>query len=57
VLDVDTFADAPAGPRQRAEHELGCRVLRDNQWKVVEVTRGMSVPDAWAALEHLGVAA
>jgi uncharacterized protein (DUF58 family) len=57
VLDVDTFADAPAGPRQRAEHELGCRILRDNQWKVVEVTRGMSVPDAWAALEHLGVAA
>jgi uncharacterized protein (DUF58 family) len=57
VLDVDTFADAPAGPRQRAEHELGCRILRDNQWKVVEVTRGMSVPDAWAALERLGVAA
>jgi uncharacterized protein (DUF58 family) len=57
VLDVDTFAEAPAGPRQRAEHELGCRILRDNQWKVVDVTRGMSVPDAWAALEHLGVAA
>jgi uncharacterized protein (DUF58 family) len=57
VLDVDTFADAPASPRQRAEHELGSRILRDNQWKVVEVPRGMSVPEAWAALEHLGVAA
>jgi uncharacterized protein (DUF58 family) len=57
VLDVDSFADVPAGPRQRAEHELAVRILRDNQWKVVDVTRGMSVPDAWAALAHLGVAA
>ena len=57
VLDVDSFADAPAGPRKHAEHELAVRILRDNQWKVVDVRRGMSVPDAWAALEHLGVAA
>ena len=57
VLDVDSFADAPAGPRQRAEHELAVRILRDNQWKVVDVTRGTSVPAAWAALEQLGVAA
>jgi uncharacterized protein (DUF58 family) len=57
VLDVDSFADVPAGPRQGAEHELAVRILRDNQWKVVDVTRGMSVPDAWAVLEHLGVAA
>jgi len=57
LLDVDSFADAPAGPRHRAEHELGSRILRENQWRVVDVTRGTSVPDAWAALEHLGVAA
>jgi uncharacterized protein (DUF58 family) len=57
VLDVDSFADVPAGPRQRAEHELAVRILRDNQWKVVDVTRGMSVPEAWVALAHLGVAA
>ena len=57
VLDVDSFADAPAGPRKHAEHELAVRILRDNQWKVVDVTRGTSVPAAWAALEQLGVAA
>jgi uncharacterized protein (DUF58 family) len=57
VLDADSFADAPAGPRRRAEHELALQILRDNQWRVVEVPRGMSVPEAWTALEHLGVAA
>jgi len=57
VLDVDTFAAQPSTPRQRAEHELAGRILRDNQWRVVDVPRGMSVPDAWAALEQLGVAA
>jgi uncharacterized protein (DUF58 family) len=57
VLDVDSFAEAPIGPRQHAEHELAVRILRDNQWKVVDVPRGMSVPDAWVALEQLGVAA
>jgi hypothetical protein len=57
VLDVDTFGDQPAGPRQRDEHELALRILRDNQWRVVEVPRGMSVPEAWSALENQGVAA
>ena len=57
VLDVDTFADVPASPRQRAEHELGGRILREHQWRVVDVPRGMGVPDAWAALERETVAA
>ena len=57
VLDVDSFASEPADARQRAERELAGRILRDNQWRVVDVPRGMSVPDAWAALENVGVAA
>jgi len=32
-------------------------MLRDNRWRVVDVPRGMSVPDAWSALEAVGVAA
>jgi hypothetical protein len=41
VMDVDTFADESAGERQRAQHELAMQILRDNQWRVVEVPRGM----------------
>ncbi len=53
MLDVDTFADTPASPRQRAEHELAGQILRDNAWRVVDVPRGMGVADAWAALNQL----
>ena len=53
VLDVDTFADDP-GRRARRGPSTSWRVqiLRDNQWRVVEVPRGMGVADAWAALEQ-----
>jgi uncharacterized protein (DUF58 family) len=57
VLDVDTFTDEPAGGRARAQHELAMQMLRDNQWRVVEVSRGMGVTDAWSMLEQLGSAA
>ena len=53
VMDVDTFADEPAGERQRAQHELAMQILRDNQWRVVEVPRGMGVSEAWTGLEQL----
>jgi hypothetical protein len=33
------------------------QMLRDNQWRVVEVSRKMSVTDAWSMLEQLGSAA
>ena len=55
LLDVDTFADTPASARRQAEQELAARVLRENQWRVVEVPRGMGVADAWAALENTPV--
>jgi hypothetical protein len=57
LLDVDTFADAPASPQQRAQHELAGQILRDNQWRVIDVPRGMGVADAWSALEQLNTAA
>ena len=57
LMDVDTWADEPASAQQRAQHELAEQVLRDNQWRVIEVPRGMSVADAWSALEQLNTAA
>jgi uncharacterized protein (DUF58 family) len=57
VLDVETFADEPDSDRTRTQHELAIQMLRDNQWRVVEVSRGMGVADAWALLEQLGAAA
>ena len=57
LLDVDTFADVEATPRQRAEHQLAGQILRENAWKVIEVARGMSVAEAWSALEQIRAAA
>ena len=57
MLDVDTFADQPGSDRQRAQHELAAEILRDNQWRVIEVPRGMSVAEAWSGLEQLSAAA
>lgn len=57
MLDVDTFADTPASPRQRAEHELAGQILRENAWRVIDVPKGMGVADAWTALGQLRVAA
>ena len=37
--------------------ELAMQILRDNQWRVVEVPRGMGVSNAWSALEQLLTAA
>ncbi len=57
LLDVDTFADAPASERRRAEQDLAVQILQDHQWRVVQVPRGMGVAEAWAALEQTAVAA
>lgn len=57
VLDVDTFADQPTAEPVREAHRLAVRILRDNQWRVIEVPRGMSVADAWSSLEQLNAVA
>jgi uncharacterized protein (DUF58 family) len=54
LLDVDTFTEASAGPSWRRHHEHAVSLLRDNQWRVIEVTRGMGVAETWAALDQLG---
>jgi uncharacterized protein (DUF58 family) len=57
LLDVDTFADESAGDRVRAQQEVATQILRDNQWRLVHVPRGMGVAEAWSLLEQLGSAA
>jgi hypothetical protein len=57
LLDVDTFSDEPVTQQQRAQHELAGQILRDNQWRVIDVSRGMGVAEAWSALEQLNTAA
>jgi uncharacterized protein (DUF58 family) len=57
LLDIDTFADEPSTEQQRVQHDLAGRILRDNQWRVIDVPRGMGVADAWSALEQLNTAA
>jgi uncharacterized protein (DUF58 family) len=57
LLDVDTFGDEPASEQQREQHELAGQILRDNQWRVIDVPHGMGVADAWSALEQLNTAA
>jgi hypothetical protein len=51
---VDSFSDHPAPEQQRRQHELAVRLLRENQWRVVEVAAGRGVADAWGELEQLG---
>ncbi|HEV2928506.1 MAG TPA: hypothetical protein VGW74_07425, partial [Propionibacteriaceae bacterium] len=57
MMDVDSFADQPGDEQQRAQHRLAAQILRDNQWWVIEVSRGTSVAEAWSALEQLSRAA
>jgi uncharacterized protein (DUF58 family) len=57
LLDVDTFADLPAGEHVRSQQDVATQILRDNQWRVVDVPRGMGVAEAWALLEQLSSAA
>jgi hypothetical protein len=57
ILDVDTFAEQEGTEQQRAQHKLAAQILRDNQWWVIEVSQGMSVVQAWSAIEQLSRAA
>ena len=57
LLDVDTFTDQEGTAQQRGQHDLAAQLLRDNQWWVIEVSKGMTVAAAWAAFEQLSRAA
>jgi uncharacterized protein (DUF58 family) len=54
LLDVGSFADAPDDERQVNESEVAVQILRENQWRVLRVPRGMGVAEAWADLEKMG---
>jgi uncharacterized protein (DUF58 family) len=54
LLEIDSFADGPASDRIQNQSELAAQILRDNQWRVVTVPRGMSVAQAWSAVDQLG---
>ncbi len=65
VLEVDSF-DGEAGARRgqradtptpRTETDTAVDILRDHQWRVVRVPRGMTVAQAWSTLDQIGVAA
>ncbi len=56
LLDVDTFADQPGTDTQQSGQDLAREILQENQWRVIEVRRGMSVAEAWSALEQQSAA-
>jgi len=63
MIDVASFsdvpserADTPGGP-YRSDQDAAAEILRDNQWRVVQVSRGTGVAEAWASLEQLGASA
>jgi len=61
VLDVDSFARAghdaaspPPSSRQEDDLDPAVRLLRSEGWRVVVVSRGMTVADAWAGFDSFG---
>ena len=54
MLDVGSFSEHGDNDRQKNESEVAMQILRDSQWRVVQVPRGMGVAEAWAALEQTG---
>lgn len=57
VLDVDSFSRVEVEGKPQSQSEVALQILRDNQWRVLEVKRGTSVAEAWAGLEQLAVPA
>jgi uncharacterized protein (DUF58 family) len=54
MIDVGSYDDVGDNERQTNESDVAVQILKDNQWRVIRVTRGMSVAEAWASLEQLG---
>lgn len=61
MIDVDGYTNPPGTYRRgsgigrsRTESDVAAEILRDNQWRVVQVPPGMGVAEAWASLEQLG---
>lgn len=56
VLDPDTFTSRSerSTPEQYDAHRAGLDRLRQASWRVIEVTAGMEVVDAWTDLDRVG---
>lgn len=54
LLDVDTWPGSAPTQRQVAQADLARQILIDNQWRVVSVTHGMGVDQAWASADLIG---
>lgn len=56
VIDVDTFvaSNDRATDKQQEEHQIAVRMLRNQLWRVAEVTRLTPIVDAWQVLERQG---
>lgn len=56
VVDVDTFVmrSQRADDAAMQDHQVAIQMLRNQMWRVAEVTRVTPVVNAWKALERLG---
>jgi uncharacterized protein (DUF58 family) len=56
VLDTDTFTarNERGTPEQYDEHRAALDRMRNVGWRVIEVTSGMEVMDAWTNLDRVG---
>ena len=56
VLDTDTFTSRGdrSTPEQYDEHRAALDRMRSVGWRVIEVTAGMEVMDAWTNLDRVG---
>lgn len=56
VIDVDTFVarNDRATEAQKEEHRVAIQMLRNQLWRVAEVTRVTAIADAWKDLERMG---
>lgn len=56
VLDVDTFVTRSerADDKAKEQHRVAVQMLRNQLWRVTEVTRVTAIADAWKDLERLG---
>ncbi len=56
VIDVDTFVarSERATEQQQEDHRVAVQMLRNQMWRVAEVTRVTAITDAWKDLERLG---
>lgn len=56
VIDVDTFVarNDRATEQQNEDHRIAVQMLRNQLWRVAEVTRVTPIADAWKNLERMG---